>query len=251
MDLKEFDIYCKDIFDLTLKDKSQNGIQVENDKEIEKVAFAVDASFETILRTKENKADILFVHHGLFWSKPFKIRYDLYKKIAVLIKNNIALYVLHLPLDSHDKLGNNATIAKNIALDNYCISSLFENIGLLGSYKNSIDIDEVFARAMQEDKALFYLKKQDKIKNVVIISGSGLFALDSIIKYNFNNDNKIDLLITGDCSHQHYLSAIDNNISILSMGHYNSEKTGILSFKKRFEIDNEIETIFIDNPSDL
>ena len=73
MTLKEIDGY----FNSFLKkenfpaDPSRNGIQIENSdvlhKEIKKVAFAVDACETTVLQAAKENADLLFVHHGLFW----------------------------------------------------------------------------------------------------------------------------------------------------------------------------------------
>ena len=52
-------------------DPSLNGIQIENSspdsREIKKIAFAVDACEATAKIAAEKGADVLVVHHGLFW----------------------------------------------------------------------------------------------------------------------------------------------------------------------------------------
>ena len=83
-------------------DPSNNGLQVSNanpnSKEIKKIAFAVDACQESIDKAIKEKADLLFVHHGLFWSSPVMITNKHYERVSALIKNDLALYACHIPL---------------------------------------------------------------------------------------------------------------------------------------------------------
>src|SRR3954447_14480804 len=45
-----------------------NGLQVENQGKVTRIAAAVDASLTTVQMAIAAKADLLIVHHGLFWS---------------------------------------------------------------------------------------------------------------------------------------------------------------------------------------
>ncbi|HAL18816.1 MAG TPA: Nif3-like dinuclear metal center hexameric protein, partial [Spirochaetaceae bacterium] len=57
-----------------ISDSSQNGLQVDCGKDdIGKIAFAVDATLDSINEAAKQKADMLFVHHGLFWSHSLTI----------------------------------------------------------------------------------------------------------------------------------------------------------------------------------
>ncbi|MBU0626659.1 Nif3-like dinuclear metal center hexameric protein [Patescibacteria group bacterium] len=56
----------------------------------------------------KEKLDLLIVHHGLFWGIEQTITGLMYKRVSKLIKNDIALYACHLPLDAHPVVGNNA-----------------------------------------------------------------------------------------------------------------------------------------------
>ena len=123
MTLRELNQYFNDILKPQdfLPDPSKNGIQVENsdlDKEIHKVAFAVDAALETILRAKETGADVLVVHHGIFWNDAFTLTGSAYKKIKALMENDIALYAAHIPLDANKEVGNNYGLANRLGLQN-------------------------------------------------------------------------------------------------------------------------------------
>ena len=102
-------------------DISLNGIQISNsapdEKQITKVAFAVDACEATALKAAEAGAQVLFVHHGLFWGHCQTITGTHYKRVAAFIKNDIALIAYHIPLDANEFVGNNFGIAKRIGLE--------------------------------------------------------------------------------------------------------------------------------------
>ena len=119
MKLKELDSYFRgflSIDDLVGTDASQNGVQVENTADITCIAFAVDACMETFKRAKEAGAQMLFVHHGLFWGHEQTLTGTHYQRIKFLIENNIALYAAHLPLDIHPIIGNNVALARAAGL---------------------------------------------------------------------------------------------------------------------------------------
>src|SRR3954469_9455921 len=118
-------------------DGAVNGLQVENRGQVSRIAAAVDATAATVRLAIEEGADLLLVHHGLFWgaSHPWTgKRYDL---IRTLLENNLAVYSSHLPLDMHPKLGNNAQLAAALGfkkLDRFFIEK-GQAIGLQTSVK--------------------------------------------------------------------------------------------------------------------
>ena len=122
MKLKELDLYFTELLNIdafAAQDLSQNGVQVQNSgKEIKKVAFAVDACLQSIKEAAERKADMLFVHHGLFWSRSLRIMGNHYHRIKALLDNDIVLYAVHLPLDAHPLYGNNIGLARRLELEN-------------------------------------------------------------------------------------------------------------------------------------
>jgi putative NIF3 family GTP cyclohydrolase 1 type 2 len=92
-------------------DGAVNGLQVENSGSVTRIAATVDASLATVKLAIAAKADLLIVHHGLFWSKPQPWTGKRHELLRLLVKNNLAIYSSHLPLDAHPKLGNNAQLA--------------------------------------------------------------------------------------------------------------------------------------------
>src|SRR6202167_2804389 len=97
-------------------DGAANGLQVENSGSVTKIAAAVDASLATIKLAVAAKADLLIVHHGLFWSPRQPWTGKNYELLQLLIENNLAIYSSHLPLDAHPKLGNNAQLCAALGL---------------------------------------------------------------------------------------------------------------------------------------
>src|SRR5207247_1381244 len=93
-----------------------NGLQVQNRGTVTCIAAAVDASLATARLAIKAKADLLLVHHGLFWgpSHPWTgKRWDL---LRLLLDNNLAVYSSHLPLDAHPRLGNNVRLCAALGL---------------------------------------------------------------------------------------------------------------------------------------
>ena len=97
-------------------DGAVNGLQVENSGKVTSIAATVDASLATVRMAIAAKADLLIVHHGLFWSKTHPWTGKRYESIRLLVENNLAVYSSHLPLDAHPKLGNNAQLAAALGL---------------------------------------------------------------------------------------------------------------------------------------
>src|SRR5256884_5487781 len=93
-----------------------NGLQVENCGTITRVAAAVDASLATVKLAVAAKADLMIVHHGLFWSPSHPWTGKRHELLRLVLENNRAVYSSHLPLDAHPRLGNNAQLCAALGL---------------------------------------------------------------------------------------------------------------------------------------
>ncbi len=110
-------------------DGAVNGLQVENQGGVSRIAAAVDASLATVRMAVEARANLLVVHHGLFWSKRQPWTGVNYELLRLLTENDLAVYSSHLPLDLHPKLGNNARLGT--ALGFRSMKPFFESKGQL------------------------------------------------------------------------------------------------------------------------
>src|SRR2546422_7684651 len=93
-----------------------NGLQMENRGSVTRIAAAVDASLATVKLAIDASADLLIVHHGLFWGSSHPWVGKKHELLRLLIENDLAVYSSHLPLDAHPRLGNNARLCAALGL---------------------------------------------------------------------------------------------------------------------------------------
>ena len=100
------------------KDYCPNGLQVPGKATVSKLATGVTASAELFERAVAVEADLVIVHHGLFWgSKPTSIDTPMKRRLKLLFDADMALAAYHLPLDAHPEVGNNALIGKALGAE--------------------------------------------------------------------------------------------------------------------------------------
>lgn len=234
-------------------DVSLNGIQISNsapnEKPITKVAFAVDACEATALKAAEAGAQVLFVHHGLFWGHCETITGTHYKRVAAFIKNDLALIAYHIPLDANEFVGNNFGIAKRIGLEKVRPFGKWRGmtLGAIGELSQEVKIDELaqklFPNGEKPSKILPFGKEM--IKKVAVISGGAGEDFDQAVKIG------ADAYITGEVSHEDYHGIEESGINVIAGGHYNTETVGVQLVQKRLEEDKGLQTVFIDIPTGL
>lgn len=228
------------------EDKSVNGLQVENNQEVKKVAFAVDMGLETVIKAREAGAQMLVVHHGLIWNALLTITGLDYKKIRELIKSDIALYAGHLPLDAHPKYGNNAVLAKILKLKNQEPFGAFagKKIGIKGETTLSIDgVRKVLRENSMRDELMPFGKKA--IKKVAIISGRAAFEVKQAIAEG------ADLYVTGEPLHEMYHLIKEGKINVIFAGHYETEVWGVKELSKLVSKQFNVQTQFLDIPTSI
>jgi putative NIF3 family GTP cyclohydrolase 1 type 2 len=93
-----------------------NGLQLENRADVTRIATAVDFSGYIVDDVIRAGAQLLLVHHGMFWSGVQPLVGVHYQRLAKLLENDIAVYSSHLPLDLHPELGNNVLLAGRLGL---------------------------------------------------------------------------------------------------------------------------------------
>jgi len=232
-----------------IKDKSQNGLQVEGKNEVRKVSFAVDACYQSFERAIESQSDLLIVHHGLFWSDPLLITGNHYRRIKLLIENGLSLYASHLPLDLHPEIGNNIQILKLLGLDSQETFGDYHGvkIGFTGTYKTKIKIVDFLSRVKKifnSDPKVFQFGP-DTVKNIAVISGGAANLI------NQTENTLIDTFVTGEPLHEifHYASEIGKNL--ICAGHYATETQGLKALEEYIKSKFSLETHFINLPTGL
>lgn len=253
MTLKDFDSYIRGILaidDFARLDHSRNGLQVDrNNQEIRRVACAVDAAQQVFEEAVEWGADVLFVHHGLFWGREEVLTGTRYTQIRTLIEHDLALYAVHLPLDSHLSVGNNAVMAELLGLTEVEPFGLVRNvpIGVAGAFsvERSIQwvVDTLFGDRFSPLAVLPF--GPEEIRTVGIISGGAPLEVDQAIEQG------LDLYITGDANHITYHRCREAGINAIFGGHYATEIWGAQRMARRIATDTPLETTFLDIPTGM
>ncbi len=229
-----------------------NGLQIEGKSDVKKIVFAVDASVDTFKEAIKNSADLIVVHHGLFW-KTVNPSYTGFNKerIDLLLKNKISLYASHLPLDRHKISGNNAQLLKllgaSITKEFFKYGGL--NIGWIGECKKSITIKYAAEKLETELSAKCAVLPfgKEKIKTIAVCSGGG--GYESFFEA-FNNRDNIDLYLGGE-GIDIYSLAKDAKFNAIFAGHHATETVGVKALSKIIKNKFKVETIFIDIPTGL
>lgn len=253
MKVEKLDEYFRSILDMESVEKSDaslNGLQVAAaEADIQKAVFAVDACMETFRRAVERGADLLFVHHGLFWGKPSPITKSHYERIRFLMENDLALYAAHLPLDMHPVYGNNAGLVEELGLERVEAFGELHGvaIGFKGAFPKYLDLDEVLARlGLSRESALGVLPfGPDTIEKVAVVSGGAEKLVGEALDWG------ADLYITGELSHEVYHTCQEGKIHLLAGGHYFTETYGPKLMAEKTAGDTDVETEFVDVPTGL
>ena len=228
------------------KDDSWNGLQVECSKEIKKVAFSVSAGLDVFKKAKDLNADLLIVHHGIFWKEANpSLKGWVGDRASFLVKNNISFYAVHLPLDAHPELGNNAQLLKilNAEIKEPIGSYSGQMIGFIGECA-PVKIDVIVDKLEKEIGAKCQILKHGKeeITKIAIISGGApMNVFDAI-------DKGVDLFITGDAADVVEIVK-DAKINVIFAGHYATETTGVKALLEVIKNKFNVEVFFIDSPT--
>ena len=224
-----------------------NGLQLENGGEVKKIIAAVDACLPVVQEAVEQKADLLLVHHGMFWQGAQKIEGSQYEKLTLAMENRLAIYSAHIPLDVHPVSGNNVLLAKAIGLKN--LKPFFEwqgiQLGLRSTSRMSRDVlvDRV-KKAVGGEVHLCPGGPKQVSKVGVITGGAGAEIYAAAAE-------GIDTFITGEGPHWSYTSAEELGVNVIYGGHYATETFGVKALTKHLAAKYSLKWDFIDHPTGL
>lgn len=199
------------------EDVSNNGLQIEcSDKEIKRVAFAVDASLKSVKAAAESRADLLVVHHGLSWGGGFKrITKATYSIVKTALDADLAIAGYHLPLDANEEVGNNWEIAREMKLERITPAFSYHGnvIGVVG-----------------------YTSEGKKIG--ICSGGAGEFAVKA-------KELGCKEFITGEANWAEVIAAENAGAPLKTLGHYETETYGVKALSRKIAEKLGLETIFV------
>lgn len=233
-------------------DAALNGLQIESPQHtIKTVAVAVDAGLSVLNEATKRKAELLIVHHGLFWGSAAPIRGPLAKKIALCMNSGLSLYAAHLPLDAHIPLGNAAQLATYLGASETtpCYDYRGKPIGVqteLAAPKSLHDIADTLAKCEGVTQPPLILPfGAQSISKVGIATGSATSCIPETVSRG------LDLLITGEPKQECYHTAKDLGCSVICMGHYASETFGVRALERVLSERFGVKTAWINEPTGI
>lgn len=239
--------YIHDLLNISaFEDHSLNGLQVEGKEQISRIILGVSPSERLFTEAVKQKADMIILHHGLFWKNdptPFSLTGILRNRIALLIKNDINLAAYHLPLDAHAEIGNNTQILKKLNLEP--IKSV--DIGFLGKLAEPMTIDK-FAKLVDEKletKCLSFQFGKRQISQILVMSGSAASA------YSLAIEHDADTFITGEIKETFVRAIEEVKLNLILAGHYNTEKFGVQALGDVLQAQFDVTCQFIDIPNPI
>jgi len=223
-------------------DSSNNGLQVENSGEVRKICCGVDATLKFFHAARKRNAGLLVCHHGLSWDDSLKRITALnYKRVSYLIKNDLALYACHLPLDGHPRHGNNVLIAKAAGLTGLRKFAKHggREIGVIGKLPKPVRYERFkkrIRRLMDNPLKTMDFGKRT-ISTVAIVSGGAGSDLARAAEQG------ADVYLSGEPTLAAYGDAEDCGINGVFAGHYATETFGVKALaallKRKFKVDTE------------
>lgn len=230
-----------------------NGLQLTTDGEITGVSAAVDFSMRAIMGCIEKRANLLLVHHGMFWGGSIPFTGSAYSKIKLLLENRIAVYSSHLPLDMHPEVGNNVLLARRLGLEPTRGFAHSKGTALGVGGDAEVTTAELVERARRfsadygGSAISTPLKRGRQTTKWGICTGAGASA-ETLAEAR---ESKIDTLIVGEGPHWTAVAAEDDDICIIYAGHYATETLGVQALAENLAEKFGVPWSFIPAPTGL
>ncbi len=225
-----------------------NGLQVENNGTVSRVALAVDASQATLDAAVAAGADLLIVHHGLFWCGLRPLTGWWKKKVETCLAGNLAVYAAHLPLDMHPTLGNNACIARELGLADVQPEICYGGtcIGMAGTFDGTVEeLAERYAEVTGAPVRGVILNASAPAGRVAICSGGAAGEIYQVA------DKGYSCYLSGEELHWAATTAEDAGVNLLLAGHYATETFGVQALGDLITQRFGLPCTFIDMPTGM
>jgi len=231
------------------RDYCPNGLQVPGKDTVAKLATGVSASAELFERALAERADLILVHHGLFWGRgAAPIDAPMKRRLKLLFDADASLAAYHLPLDAHPELGNNALIAARAGADKQLSFAAHEGepVGVLAGFAGEgIDSADLRARVatLTARAPLSFDTGPPRVRTLAVVSGAGASYLDEAIAAG------ADAFLTGEPAERVMTQAREAGIHFIAAGHYATETFGVRRLGEHLAERFAVEQVFIDVPN--
>jgi dinuclear metal center YbgI/SA1388 family protein len=217
------------------------GAQVLGSDEVRKVVCGVSSSVRLFERAAGIGAQLVLVHHGLFWrNEPLLVDRRLRGRLEALFAADLTLAAYHLPLDAHPELGNSAQLARALGL---AVEGPFTDFGVAA--RAAITRDELVerVRSITGREPLVFAHGPDRVERVALATGSGGYELLDAARAGF------DAYVTGEAEEPNMHAAEELGITLVAAGHYATERLGVQALAAHLAERFGLEWEFVDFPN--
>ncbi len=231
------------------EDYCVNGLQVPGPGTVETLATGVSANVELFELAASERADLLLVHHGMFWGSGVSaLDAALKRRLQILFEHEIALAAYHLPLDAHLEYGNNALLARALGAERLEPFALHkgEAIGVLATLASGgLPAAELFARvhAVTGREPLVFDAGAERVSRVAIVSGAGADYIGEAVGAG------ADALLTGEVPERAMAEAREAGVHLIAGGHYATETLGVRHLGEYLAEFFGLRHVFLDVPN--
>ncbi|SAL46140.1 Nif3-like dinuclear metal center hexameric protein [Caballeronia humi] len=243
MDRIELELYLNNLLQIDrFRDYCPNGLQVEGNRRVRKIATGVTASLAFLEAAVEWGADAVLVHHGYFWKNEApQVTGRKYRRLRTLIANDLNLFAYHLPLDSHPELGNNAQIGARLGL---IADGRFgeQDLGWIAPLPMPLSLEHFTASVENAlgRKPLVLGDGNRELRRVAWCTGGAQGFFDDAIAAG------ADVYLSGEVSEQTTHIAAESGVAYLAAGHHATERFGVQAVGAHVSEHFDIEHVFID-----
>ena len=232
-------------------DYGPNGLQVPGPERVETVVTGVSASAELFERAAEHGADLILVHHGLFWSgAPLALDRPAKRRLQLLFEHDMGLAAYHLPLDGHPVVGNNALLAAGLGCESREPFAAHKGatIGVAGRFGgDGIGPRELVerVRTLTARAPLAFLAGPERVRTIGIVSGAGAGYLPDAVSAG------LDAFLTGEPAERVMSHAREAGVHFLAAGHYATETFGVRRLGDELARRFGVHHVFVDVPNPI
>ncbi len=225
------------------------GLQVHGAATVNRVVTAVSSSRALFERAAELQAQLVVVHHGLFWDRDSRVIDDLLReRLHTLFDHQISLVAYHLSLDADPEYGNNALIVRALGLEPASDPFALANdrpIGRIGAAAATITAADLLRRVGEVIGApnAAFMHGPNEIRRVAVCSGGGPGYLREAAGLG------CEALITGDMSEPAEMLSHELGVHFIAAGHYASEVFGVRALAELLNRERDVEARFVDLPT--
>ncbi len=233
----------------TIPDFGPQGLQIEGQEEITKLAVAVDAAHEAIDGALAAGAEMLLVHHGIFWGSTKRLAGAFGHKVRRFFDANLNLYAAHLALDVHPEFGNNAELCRLLGLT--AVGSYFNykglDVGFIAEPSQPVPFPilvQRFTDALQPPLRVQAFGPE-RVRKVAVCSGDAARSMEEAY------DLGCDTLVTGELDYTMARAAEELGMNVIYGGHYATETLGVQALARHLADRFGLPWVFVDAPVPL